>query len=91
MLGQRSQLSRFLIISAILACAGCEAPKGQWTKAGASEPQLTQDLQTCDQTAAQWGAAPYFDPRRGQIISGPKDASQTQAACMMRRGWTLAP
>jgi hypothetical protein len=86
MLNQRSPLGRFLIVCSVLACAGCQAPKGQWTKAGATEQQLTQDLQTCDETAAQWGAAPYFDPRRG-----PKDASQTQAACMMRRGWALAP
>jgi hypothetical protein len=80
-----------LVISAVLACAGCEASTKQWTKAGATEQQLAQDLQTCNKTAAQWGAAPYFDPRRGQIISGPQDASQTPAACMMRRGWTLAP
>jgi hypothetical protein len=65
--------------------------RGQWTKAGASEQQLTQDLAICDETAAQWGAAPYFDPRRGEIVSGPKDASQTEAACMIRRGWTLSP
>ena len=91
MVCRRSRTGSLLVIGAVLACAGCEAPKGQWTKPGATGQQLAQDLQSCDETAAQWGAAPYFDPRRGQIVSGPKDASQTQAACMMRRGWTLAP
>ena len=73
----------------MLACTACEAPT-KWTKTGATDQQLAQDLQTCNETAAQWGAAPYFDPRKGQIIA-TQDASQTQAACMMRRGWTLAP
>lgn len=84
------QFGRLLLLGAVLTCAGCEAPRGQWTKVGATEQQLTQDLQTCGETAAQWGAEPYFDPRRGQMVTGPKDASQTEAACMMRRGWTLA-
>lgn len=90
MLSRRLQLGHLLAISAVLACAGCEAPT-KWTKSGATEQQLAQDLQTCNETAGQWGAAPYFDPRRGQIISSTPDASQTQAACMMRRGWTLSP
>jgi len=91
MLSRWSRVGRLFVIGAISACAGCGAQATQWTKAGATEQQLAQDLQACNETAAQWGAAPYFDPRRGQIISGPKDASQTQAACMMRRGWILAP
>jgi len=94
MLRCSSPLGRCLLMTVAgvaLACAGCAAPAGHWTKAGATEQQLAQDLQSCNQPAAQWGAAPYFDPRRGQIISGPQDASQTQGACMMSRGWILAP
>ncbi len=91
MLSRQSQLSRALAIVAVVACAGCGAPATKWTKPGASEQQLAQDLQSCNQTAGQWGAASYFDPRRGQIISGSQDASQTQAACMMGRGWVLTP
>lgn len=87
----RSPRFGVLIVAALLACAGCEPSRGQWTKVGASEQQLTQDLAICHETAAQWGAAPYFDSRRGQIVAGPKDASQTEAACMIRRGWTLSP
>jgi len=87
----RSELSRLLIIAALLACAGCGAPASHWTKAGATEQQLAEDLRSCNQTAAQFGPAPYFDPRKGQLITGPKDASQTEGACMMGRGWTLAP
>lgn len=85
-----SRFGQLLILGTVLACAGC-APAGRWTKAGASDQQLTDDLDTCNRTAGQFGAAPYFDPRRGQIVSGQQDASQTQAACMMGRGWTLAP
>ena len=91
MVGRYSRISHLLIVGAAVACTGCEAATAQWTKPGATEQLLAQDLRTCSETAAQWSAAPYFDPRRGQIISGPSDASQTQAACMMRRGWTLAP
>ena len=85
-----SRFGHFVVLSAMVACAGC-APAGHWIKAGAGDQQLADDLQTCNRTAGQFGAAPYFDPRRGQIISGQQDASQTQAACMMGRGWTLAP
>lgn len=87
----RPRLGQLLAYGIVLGCIGCEAPRGQWTKAGATEQQLAQDLQACNETAAQWGAAPYFDPRRGRVISGPNDASQTPAACMVRRGWTLSP
>ena len=90
MLSRWSRFGRLLFLGVALTCAGCEAPRGQWTKVGATEQQLAQDLQTCDETAAQWSADPYFDPRRGQLVTPPKDASQTQAACMMRRGWTLS-
>jgi len=85
------KFGRLLVLAGVLAGAGCDVPRGQWTKAGATESQRAQDLRICDETAAQWGAAPYFDPRRGQIVSNPPDASQTQAACMMRRGWILSP
>ena len=91
MVGCYSRIGHLLIVSAAIACTGCEIPTRQWTKPGGTEQQLAQDLRTCNATAAQWSAAPYFDPRRGQIIAGPTDASQTQAACMMGRGWTLAP
>jgi hypothetical protein len=85
----RSRIGCFAVVVG-LTCAGC-TPATQWTKAGATDEQLAQDLRVCNETAGQWGAAPYFDPRQGQIVSGQKDASQTQAACMLRRGWTLAP
>ena len=84
-------IARLLAIAAALASTGCAVPAKNWTKPGATEQQLAQDLAACNQTAAQWGAAPYFDPRRGQLISGAQDKSQAQAACMMGRGWVLAP
>ena len=90
MLSRPSLLGRFLVTAIVLTCAGC-APAGQWTKAGATDQQLAQDLRTCNETAGQWGAAPYFDPRRGKLVTGQQNASQTQGACMMGRGWVLTP
>ena len=90
MLSRSSPLGRLLVTAVVLACVGC-APAKHWTKAGATDQQLAQDLRTCNETAGQWGAAPYFDPRQGKLVTGQQNASQTEAACMMGRGWTLAP
>jgi len=91
MLNRWIKIRHLFAVGAVLACAACGGAATQWTKPGASAKQLEQDLEACNQTAAQFGAAPYFDPRRGQIISGSQDASQARAACMMGRGWTLVP
>ena len=85
-----SRLAGAIAAVALLCSVGCESTQlaQHWTKPGATAQALDNDLRTCERIAPQWGPQSYFDPRRGQMVT-PRDASQTQAACMMRQGWTL--
>lgn len=85
-----SKLAGIVAFAALLCSAACASTQlaQHWTKPGASAEDLDKDLRTCKRMAPQWGAQPYFDPRRGQLVTS-NNASQTQAACMMREGWTL--
>jgi len=85
-----SKLAGIVAFAALLCSAACASTQlaQHWTKPGANPEDLDNDLRICERIAPHWGAQPYFDPRRGQLVT-PDDASQTQAACMMRQGWTL--
>ena len=77
-------------LAGLSALAGCVASRVDWSKPGASETDLQQDLSACHAEAINL-APQVYDPRTMGVISDPQETSRLAAACMTGRGWQLMP